>query len=155
MKKTYLTAIATAIALAGMIGATTLVQAAEAKPGMHKVVYHVNYSGGDKDKAYEAALRNAQNHINEIGADKIDLKIVLHADGLGMLMHAKENESLNKRIDALKNLHVSFQVCDNTMISRKIDYKKDLYGVAKEDIVPSGVAEIARLQHQGYAYIKP
>jgi uncharacterized protein len=151
MRKTSVMAIATAIALGAMLGAATDVQAQE----KHKVVYHVDYSGGDKDKNYEKALRNAQNHVNDIGADKIDLKVVLHADGLGMLMNAKENEAIKKRIDALKNLHVSFQVCDNTMISRKIDYKKDLYGVAKEDIVQSGVAEIAKLQHKGYAYIKP
>ena len=152
MKKTSLVALASAIALGSMIGTAAVAQQAPAK---HKVVYHVDYSGGDKDKAYEKALRNAQNHVNDIGADKIDLKIVMHADGLGMLMNARENEGLKKRIDALKNLHVSFQVCDNTMVSRKIDYTKDLYGVSKDDIVQSGVAEIAKLQHQGYAYIKP
>jgi hypothetical protein len=31
----------------------------------------------------------------------------------------------------------------------------DLYGVADADIVPSGVAEIARLQGQGFVYIHP
>jgi intracellular sulfur oxidation DsrE/DsrF family protein len=152
MKKLSLLTAAAVLALGSMIGTAAVAQQSTAK---HKVVYHVDYSGGDKDKAYEKALRNAQNHVNDIGSDKIDLRIVLHADGLGMLMNAKENEALKKRIDALKNQHVSFQVCDNTMISRKIDYKKDLYSVAKEDIVPSGVAEIAKLQHQGYAYIKP
>ena len=151
MNKLSVLAVATAIALSAMLGAATVAEAQQ----KHKVVYHVDYSGGDKDKNYEKALRNAQNHVNDIGADKIDLRIVLHADGLGMLMNAKENDSIKKRIDALKNLHVSFQVCDNTMISRKIDYTKDLYGVAKDDIVPSGVSEIAKLQHQGYAYIKP
>ncbi len=32
---------------------------------------------------------------------------------------------------------------------------QDLYGVKDEDIVPSGVAEIARLQGLGYVYIHP
>ena len=148
-----MTAAAVAIAFGALVATDAFAQ--QSTLAKHKVVYHVDYSGGDKDKAYEKALRNAQNHVNDIGADKIDLRIVLHADGLGMLMNAKENDGLKKRIDALKNQHVSIQVCDNTMVSRKIDYQRDLYGVAKDDIVQSGVAEIAKLQHQGFAYIKP
>ena len=31
----------------------------------------------------------------------------------------------------------------------------DLYDVDDEDVVPSGVAEVAKLQLEGYAYIKP
>jgi intracellular sulfur oxidation DsrE/DsrF family protein len=31
----------------------------------------------------------------------------------------------------------------------------DLYDVDKADIVPSGVAELAKLQAEGYTYIKP
>ena len=31
----------------------------------------------------------------------------------------------------------------------------DLYYVEEADIVPSGVAQLAVLQSQGYAYIKP
>ena len=31
----------------------------------------------------------------------------------------------------------------------------DLYGVKDEDVVPSGVAEIARLQGLGFVYIRP
>jgi intracellular sulfur oxidation DsrE/DsrF family protein len=32
---------------------------------------------------------------------------------------------------------------------------QDLYGVRGEDIVPSGVAEIARLQGLGFVYVHP
>ena len=31
----------------------------------------------------------------------------------------------------------------------------DLYGVKDADVVPSGVAELARLQGQGFVYIHP
>jgi intracellular sulfur oxidation DsrE/DsrF family protein len=40
-------------------------------------------------------------------------------------------------------------------VGRKIDYKTDLFDVYEEDIVPSGVAELSRLQAMGYTYIKP
>jgi intracellular sulfur oxidation DsrE/DsrF family protein len=36
-----------------------------------------------------------------------------------------------------------------------VDLAKDLYYVEETDIVPSGVAQLAILQAQGYAYIKP
>ena len=154
MKKTSLAAIATAIALAVTIGAVALAPAAETKPGKHKVVYHLNYAGGDQGKLYEAAMTNVQNHISAVGADKADIKVVMHGLGLDMLMDAKTNDSIRAKISSLKNQQVAFQVCGIALERRKIDYK-NLYDVSEGDIVPSGVAEIARLQHQGYAYIKP
>lgn len=151
MRKLTLFAVAAVFALGAAFAGATLAQAAEKQ----KVVYHINYTGGDKDKMYKAALGNIQNHINAVGAANLDLKVVMHGDGLGILMNARENEDLKKRINSLKNQQVSFEVCENTLKGRKIDYTRDLFDVQKEDIVPSGVAELARLQHMGYAYIKP
>ena len=147
-------ALAAAVALCGMFGAATLAQAQEAKATKHKVVYHLNSAGGDQGKFYEAAMTNVQNHISAIGADKIDLKVVMHGLGLDLLMDAKTNDSIRAKINSLKNQQVAFQVCGIALERRKIDYK-NLYDVSEGDIVPSGVAEIAKLQHQGYAYIKP
>lgn len=55
----------------------------------------------------------------------------------------------------LKNQKVSFAICNNTLVQRKIDPEKDLFDVYAEDIVPSGVAELSYLQQQGYTYVKP
>lgn len=123
--------------------------------GKQKVVYHINYDGGEGSKAYKGALRNIQNHINAVGADNIDVKVVLHGNGLGVLMSAKEDEALQSTVASLKGQNVGFQVCNNTLKGRKISYENDLYDVWEEDIVPSGVAEVSRLQHMGYTYIKP
>jgi|TARA_B100000315_G_scaffold260564_2_gene322987 hypothetical protein len=123
--------------------------------GKQKVVYHVNYTGGDKDKKYRGAMRNIQNHINAVGADKMDIKVVLHGNGLGLLKSATKNDKVKGAVVALKSQNVDFQVCANTLRGRKINYNKDLFDVYKEDIVPSGVAELSRLQQMGYTYIKP
>jgi intracellular sulfur oxidation DsrE/DsrF family protein len=32
---------------------------------------------------------------------------------------------------------------------------EDLYDASEADVVPSGVAELARLESMGYSYIKP
>ena len=129
-----------------------------------KVVYHINY---DDPKKQAGALRNIQNHINAVGADNLDLKVVLHGNGLALLLepdslekltkfkHANANEQMTAKVTDLKGQGVSFQICGNTIRGRKVDMESDLYDVSEDDIVPSGVAEVAKLQLEGYAYIKP
>ena len=132
--------------------------------GKQKVVYHINY---DDPKQQAGALRNVQNHINAVGKDNIEIKVVLHGNGLALLLepdalervpkfkHANADEKMTAKIDGLKEQGVSFNVCANTVRGRKVDLESDLYNVSEKDIVPSGVAEVAKLQQQGYAYIKP
>lgn len=123
--------------------------------GKQKVVYHINYNGGDDDRAYRGAMRNIQNHINAVGAENLDVKVVLHGNGLGLLQNAKGNDQLQGQVVSLKSQNVGFQVCNNTLKGRKISYQEDLFDVWEDDIVPSGVAELSRLQQMGYTYIKP
>ncbi|WP_417671921.1 DsrE family protein [Roseibium sp.] len=123
--------------------------------GKQKVVYHINYNGGDDAKAYRGALRNIQNHINAVGADNMDVKVVLHGNGVGLLKTAKTDEKLQMNVTSLKTQNVTFNVCNNTLVGRKINYEQDLFEVFDDHIVPSGVAELSRLQLMGYTYIKP
>lgn len=123
--------------------------------GKQKVVYHINYEGGDGSKKHLGAMRNIQNHINAVGAENIDVKVVLHGNGLSLLADAKGDDKMQTSVSSLKGQNVSFQVCNNTLKGRKISYEDDLYDVWEEDIIPSGVAELSRLQQMGYTYIKP
>lgn len=118
-----------------------------------KVVYHIN-SDGQSGTSYGAAMGNIQNHINAVGSDKIEVEVVMHGDGLGLLMAAKENDGLQTRISGLKGQNVRFRICENTLKGRDIALD-DLYDAWDEDVVPSGVAELSKLQQAGYTYIKP
>jgi intracellular sulfur oxidation DsrE/DsrF family protein len=132
--------------------------------GKQKVVYHINY---DDPKKQTGALRNIQNHINAVGAENLDLKVVLHGNGLALLLepesldklkkfkHANADDNMTAKVTDLKGQGVDFHVCANTVRGRKVDVETDLYDVSSEDIVPSGVAEVAKLQAMGYSYIKP
>ncbi|NOQ80762.1 MAG: hypothetical protein GQ546_15335 [Gammaproteobacteria bacterium] len=131
--------------------------------GKQKVVYHINY---DNPKTQAGALRNIQNHINAVGAEKLELKIVLHGKGLSLLLEpdAQKNtklkfgnatDTMQAKISGLKDQGVEFNVCANTLKGKKISYENDLYDVEKSNIVPSGVAELTHLQALGYTYIKP
>ena len=148
----------------GMVLLTANSAFANERYGKQKVVYHINY---DNPKQQTGALRNIQNHINAVGAENLDLKVVLHGNGLALLLepdslkkldkfkHANADQKMTAQIDTLKGQGVEFNVCENTVKGRKVDVYKDLYNVEEKDIVPSGVAEVARLQLMGYAYIKP
>jgi hypothetical protein len=127
-----------------------------------KVVYHIN--GGDAQQQ-AAALGNVRNHIKALGAENLDIKVVMHGDGLSMVIFpedqsrtkmktANADQNMQARIDGLKADGVQFQVCANTLKGRDIP-KEALYGVSENDIIPSGVAQLSILQVQGYTYIKP
>ena len=132
--------------------------------GKQKVVYHINY---DDPKLQMAAMRNIQNHINAVGAENLELRVVLHGNGLSLLIYpdslaklpkfkqANASEEMAARIDGLKSQGVAFQVCNNTVKGRNVDMAADLYNVVDADVVPSGVAELAKLQAEGFTYIKP
>lgn len=145
--------------LLGILGALALLLAglptlavAESGYAPQKVVYHFNTND---EKTIRMGLRNIQNHIDAVGADNLELKVVMHGDGVDMLRKAVEDMNLQGSVINLKTQGVAFQVCSNTLRGRSIDYREDLFDVYEEDIVPSGVAEVARLQAEGYTYLKP
>ena len=121
--------------------------------GTQKVVYHINHDGMS-GTTYRTALGNIQNHIDAVGADSIEVKVVMHGDGLGLLMAAKDDDALQTRIGGLKSHDVDFLICANTLEGRDIALD-ELYDAWDEDIVPSGVAELSKLQQDGFTYIKP
>lgn len=147
----------------GLVLCTTSASA-EVKYSKQKVVYHIN---GDNAKQQAGALRNVQNHINAVGAEHLDLKVVLHGNGVSLLLlpealgevskmkAANATETMQAKVDGLKNQGVQFQICANTLNGRKISLEDHLYNADKADVVPSGVAHLAHLQAMGYTYIKP
>jgi uncharacterized protein len=115
-----------------------------------KVVYHMNE---DVDHAPQA-LRNVRNHLSV--DPKAKIVFVSHAAGINFLMRDAKDKNGNPfevTVQDLVSKGVEFRVCEITLQSRKID-KKQLIDEVK--YVPSGVAEVSRLQFsEGYAYLKP
>ena len=149
-----LTATAFLIASTGHLQAGEATKAVKAINGYakQKVVYHINF---DDPKALQTAMGNVQNHIIAVGQDNIDIKVVMHGPGVDLLKIADTDLEVQSRVINLKDQKVNFLVCNNTLVNRKINYKNDLFDVSAQDIVPSGIAELVKLQQQGYVYIKP
>lgn len=115
-----------------------------------KVVYHVNT--GVETAA--AILNNISNELKASPTDKI--VVVTHGPGIDFLINdAKDSKGreFSGQVSALAASGVEFRVCDNTLQSRKINAANLLM---ETKIVPSGVAEVARLQaKEGFVYLKP
>ena len=136
---------AVALALAGC--ATNGNLAANVHPD--KVVYHVNDSANAA-----AALRNAGNHLDV--NPQVQIIVVTHALGVDFLMEGardKNGNPYNVAVEALAERGVTFDVCEITLKSRKLERSQF---IPEAKFVPSGVAEIGKLQARGgFAYLKP
>jgi intracellular sulfur oxidation DsrE/DsrF family protein len=118
--------------------------------GPDKVVYHLNEGLPQATNG----LRNIRNHL-EVNP-KAQIIVVAHALGVDYLMKGKKDANGNPYetiVQDLKGQGVKFDVCEITLRNRKLT--KDQF-IDEVDYVPSGVAEIARLQQrEGYAYLRP
>lgn len=138
--------LATVLAAASLllVGGTAI---ADSHP--ENVVYHVNDAANAT-----AALRNIGNHLEVNPQAKI--VVVTHAQGVDFLMEGakdKNGNPYNVQVETLAAQGVTFDVCEITLRNRKLDRKQF---IPESVFVPSGVAEIAKLQaRSGYAYIKP
>ena len=114
------------------------------------VVYHIT-TGLD---TIAAAMSNIQNHLS---ADPT-VKIVVVTNGPGidfLIADAKDSKGreFSGAVSDLAGQGVEFRVCNNTLVTRNVDPDSLLM---ETKLVPSGVAEAARLQlKEGFAYIKP
>ncbi len=138
--------IATVLVL-GLAGCATAGPAADSK--QEKVVYHINDSA-----VARTALRNVQNHITANPEAKI--VVVTHGKGIDFLLNDAKDEKgepYQPQVAGLKDKGVDFRVCRNTLMGRKLDEKAVIMDAT---VVPSGVAEIGRLQaKEGFVYLKP
>ena len=138
-------ALAAALVLAGCAGT-----ALKDPVGPDKVVYHLN-SGLEQASD---GLRNIRNHL-EVNP-KAQIVVVAHALGVDYLMKGAKDRNGNPydaAVEQLVNEGVRFDVCEITLRNRKLS--RDQF-IPEALFVPSGVAEITRLQQrEGYAYLRP
>lgn len=115
-----------------------------------RVVYH--FSEGQAQAS--RGLEYIRNHL-EADPDA-QIVAVTHALGVDFLMKGAKDKNGNKYEDLVEQLKmrgVQFDVCQITLRNRKLDKSQFIEDVT---YVPSGVAEITRLQQrEGYAYLRP
>lgn len=149
MIKNSLKFLLAVLALASLVLAPTVRAAGKPVSDPIKIVYHIN----DASNA-SALLNNVKNNLNAMPGTKI--AVVAHGKGIDFMLDNAEDANGNPysvTMETLASQGVDFKVCNNTLKSRNLTAADVAYPVK---IVPSGVAEVARLQaNEGYAYLKP
>ena len=135
--------------LAGLLAGALLSATAVRADDVIKTVYHL-----PDDRLTTLARNNINNHLS---ADP-RAKIVAVALSTGVRAFTFGAQDASGRpyadwVDQLTAKGVEFRICQNSMKALQLT-QKDL--VDKVQVVPSGVAEIARLQaKEGFVYIRP
>jgi uncharacterized protein len=136
--------------LATVLAAALLTSAFAARADdVIKTVYHL-----PDDRLATLAMNNINNHLS---ADP-GVRIVVVALSTGVRAFTFGAQDAGGRpyaewVEQLTAKGVEFRICQNSMNALKLT-KKDL--IEKVEVVPSGVAEIARLQaREGFVYIHP
>ena len=118
--------------------------------GPDKVVYHIS----DTDAQVSRTIVYINNHL-EVNP-KAKIVVVTHAFGVDFLMAGAKNKTgnpYNIPVAGLAMRGVKFEVCEITLRERKLERSQF---IPEATFVPSGVAEVARLQQrEGYAYLRP
>lgn len=115
-----------------------------------RVVYHLSEGVAQASRA----MNNIRNHLE---ADpEIKIVVVSHGAGLDFLLDGAvgpNGQPFAGAIADLTNKGVRFAACNNTLQTRKI--ARDRL-VLEAVVVPSGVAEVARLQaREQFVYLRP
>jgi hypothetical protein len=136
-----------------MLGVATGVTACASGAAGTSVVHAVYQIDAGNEQA-SRALRYLRNHLK---ADPTaQLTVVALGSGIDFLLRDAVDEGgypYELIVDDLVEQQVRFEVCGNTLETRGIAATRLIEHLA---VVPSGMAEIARLQTQShYAYIKP
>ena len=118
--------------------------------GPDRVVYHLSEGTAQASNG----LRNIGNHL-EVNP-KAKIVVVAHARGVDFMMKDAKDANGAKYEDLVEQLvrrGVQFDVCEITLRNRSL--KREQF-ISYSSFVPSGVAEITRLQQkEGFAYLKP
>ena len=141
-------ALATLLTAVFLVAGPALAQAD--KSGAVKVVYHLS----DGNAQAGNAIRNIRNHLTADPSAKI--VVVTHAAGVQFLLDGAldgNGAPFEAAVQELKGKGVDFMVCRFTLERNKIDPAKV---IPEASLVPSGVAEVSRLQFkEGFAYLRP
>lgn len=137
-----------------LLGVTAYGMAAEsiakAAVGPDRVVYHIS----DTEAQATRAMQYISNHL-EVDP-KASILVVAHAAGVDFLMRGAKTKNGNPYEIPIGDLllqGVRFAVCEITLRERQMTRAQF---IPEATFVPSGVAEITRLQQrEGYAYLRP
>jgi len=160
MKKHLFTSLLILFVLSGLNG-----KAHATEDDVIKVVYHADYA---EPRRVSAMITSINNMVTTYQNDLVeyDVRIVFISHGIRFLTKdklkgtpfaedealAESRSSLMQRLAGLQEVQgVKLELCDITRQAIRLDREKIMPNVK---LVRSGVVQIAKLQHNGFAYLK-
>lgn len=138
-----------AAAAAGAVAFKATDAMAEAAPGVPSVCYHLS----DLDKI-AMALGNINNHVEGMGGpDKIHIVLVVNGPALAAFKSSDASPDLAQKLTRVSEQGVELGACGNTLDGTQLTVADLLPGFVRID--EGGVVRLAKLQAEGYAYIRP
>jgi intracellular sulfur oxidation DsrE/DsrF family protein len=139
--------------------------AADEEPQVAKVVFHADYADPVRFSSMLTSIFNMVTTYENEFMD-YDIRIVFLSHGIRFLTHDRlkgtpfevddkfyeQRKELITRLQTLHNMqNINLSLCNITREAVKLDKDKLIPGVT---LVTSGVVEIAKLQSQGFSYLK-
>jgi uncharacterized protein len=125
--------------------APAALSAAPAETHRERAIFAV--SDADPQK-WNLTLGNISNAIEGLGAGSADIELVVYGPGVAML---KKDSVVAERLAGALKAGVRIAACQNSMRGFNLEAADLVPGVTP---VPSGVVELIRRQHAGYAYVR-
>lgn len=110
-----------------------------------KTVFHLST---DESEKVSELIGNLKNLKTDETVDVDTIAVVLNADGIHS---ALKDEPASEYLEVLAEEGVKLKVCSNSIEGQDIGRDELLEDI---DVVSSGVAELNRLQDEGFNYIK-
>ena len=111
-----------------------------------KGIIHVNTL-----ERWSHALGNAKNLIADLGDTEYDIIILANGESVHYYTHDFTASDL-KSLKILSEQGVQFKACQNSLNGNKL-VREDLHSFVQ--VVPAGITELIKKQHEGFAYVKP
>jgi intracellular sulfur oxidation DsrE/DsrF family protein len=124
-------------------------EAIAADDGVPRVAYHLS----DKEKV-QFVLGNIENHIKGMGGpDKVRIALIVNGPALTAFTSRDINSDVAKRLQQVAAAGVALGACGNTLDGTKLTVADLAPGFVRID--EGGVVRLARLQAEGWAYLRP
>ena len=150
--------------LAGLFYANPA-RSADEEEKIAKVVWHVDFA---EPRRFSSMLTSIFNMVTTYQNELMDydVRIVLLSHGIRFVTTdklkgtpfaedkelAESRKNLMTRLNSLREVSgVKLALCEITRVAVKLDKEKIMPGVV---LVPSGVVEVAKLQSEGFSYLK-
>lgn len=113
----------------------------------YKVIFHVS-----EMTKWQQVLANVTNLLKDLSEASVEVVILANGEAVKYFDSSNEPSTSIDKMTKLNSNGVVFTACNHSLTGHSIS-NETLYSFV--EIVPAGVSELVRKQHEGFSYIKP